>query len=474
MSRVLLPRLLLDAGLADVATLGLATSIAAEADVSLVHALCRWRLVSAVALCDVFVDLVHQRPFDLDSVVEFPAIAGVHRQLCARLRVLPVWSRNGVLGLGLTDPTDDGAVDQVVRACGLSVDRLLVNDDALERALRRAFAPGDSRAPPPSSPPPSSGLTAMPGLSRSATAPMPGVAQVAHAARVAPALTSPFSLRTSKAGSMDVVLGEPSSIDLFGLAEVAGSAMFMDVVDPTMVSFAPISPLASLSGSTPTRTPPHRTMTPDAATMPMRAPPGAPPPGLSVEPDVGFVSDAKLLRGGRGNLPADELSMQRDETREVDRRDTAALLNDATWDGTGALQVVQVVASDDRTIPDDSLMFLMRVLVVADGATALALSARLRPRIKQLAVVPMAQAIPTLQERRFDEIVVVDPPDTVAGSQVLATIAARAKNGAVIFTGISDFARLPGVRSSWPLPPTTAEICDRVVEVLSKRAHGEA
>lgn len=165
-------------------------------------------------------------------------------------------------------------------------------------------------------------------------------------------------------------------------------------------------------------------------------------------------------------------------TREVDLRDTAALLapNESTHTATAAsppLQIVMAVASDDRTIPDDSLMFLMRVLVVAENDVAAMMTARLQPRIKQLAVMPLPQALAAVEQRRYDEVVVVAPPNTVSGSQQLATLAARAKNGVVIFTSISDFARLPGVRQSLPLPPSTQDVCDQVAELLRKRAHGE-
>jgi class 3 adenylate cyclase len=111
--------------------------------------------------------------------------------------------------------------------------------------------------------------------------------------------------------------------------------------------------------------------------------------------------------------------------------------------------------------------------VVADGDAADIMTRRLRPRIKQLAVLPLDQALGAVEQRRYDEIVVVAPPNTVSGSQQLATLAARAKNGVVIFTDISDFARLPGVRQAVPLPTSSNAVCEQVAELLRKRAHGE-
>lgn len=447
-ARVVLPRLLLDAGLADVATLGLATSIAAEADVAMVHALCRWRLVAPRALCAAFAAALEMRTVELDD----PAIAPVEppplpRALCVRLRVLPVWRRGQVLGLGMSDPTDDDAVDQVVRASGLSVERLLVNDDALERAVRRRFpveprpisssgtttgTPSHTPTPTPRVPPQAPALPSLLPTSSSSSS-LPGLAR-APRPEPPPALTTVGAV-PSMSVSMDVVLGEPSGFDVFGPGPETSQQ------DPSLDSYAPLA-----------TTPLERSPSVRVPFTPPTPPPGAPPP-----PRLPYLDEA---------------------TREVDLRDTAALLapNESTHTATDAsppLQVVMAVPSDDRTVPDDSLMFLMRVLIVAENDAGAVLTARLRPRIKQLAVLPLSQALAAVEQRRYDEVVVVAPPNTVSGSQQLATLAARAKNGVVIFTTISDFGRLPGVRLSLPLPSSTHEVCDQVAELLRKRAHGE-
>ncbi|HEY1098607.1 MAG TPA: hypothetical protein VGF99_06750, partial [Myxococcota bacterium] len=233
MARVLLPRLLIDAGLADIATLGLATSIAAEADVALVHALCRWRLVSSSALCATLANALRLPITAVDTVADTHLAAAaasstLSRPLCTRLRVLPLWTSGGVLGLGMTDPGDDGAVEQVVRACGLSVERLLVDDDALDRGLRRAFVDDATKTPPTSTTPPPSFMAPPPTTMTPPTLPTPD--PFGEAINAPPAvLTTVEPLPGFASGfehSLDVVHGEPSAFEPFD-----ESAEFVDPLD---------------------------------------------------------------------------------------------------------------------------------------------------------------------------------------------------------------------------------------------------
>jgi hypothetical protein len=425
-ARVVLPRLLLDAGLADMATLGLATSIAAEADVAVVHALCRWRLVAPRALCAAFAAALELRVVELDD----PALAPVEppplpRALCVRLRVLPVWRRGQVLGLGMSDPTDDEAVDQVVRSCGVSVERLLVNDDALERALRRRF-PVEPR-------PISSSGTVTSTPTPTPTPKSPHASQAPMLTTVMPTVSSPVS--SSSMSAKTVVAGASVSIEAPGGPSVFGPGPVSQ--DPSLDSHVPV---------TTTPLPSER-----APSMRVAVSKPTPPPGAGPAPPARHDEAARPGRGPAAPVP-----------NEHPPADTTA---------SPPLQMMP--ASDDRTIPDDSLMFLMRVLVVAEKDVATVITPLLRPRIKQLLVVPLAQALVALEQRRYDEVIVVAPPDTVSGSQQLATLATRAKKGVVIFTTIGDFARLPGVRQALPLPSSTHEVCHQVAELLRKRAHGE-
>lgn len=149
------------------ALLGMATRIAAEGDVSLVHALVRWRLVQAGELARALADGTGLAVKRIDQV-QGPLLIPLPRVTCARLRIIPVWRRSDVVGLGMADPTDDGAAIEVARTFGVQVERLLIDDDDLDLALRRVFgwagAPSISPTAPPSlsAPPTITGPTAAP------------------------------------------------------------------------------------------------------------------------------------------------------------------------------------------------------------------------------------------------------------------------------------------------------------------------
>jgi hypothetical protein len=144
-----LARVLLESGLLDVTWLGKATAIATEANVPLAHALTRWKLLETRALAQALAKATGLAVVDVD-VVTGAAVVPMQRQACHRLRVVPLALEGATLTLGMSDPTDDDAVLQVEEALHLRVQRVLVDDDALERCLRRVFQkPGDEiRAPP--------------------------------------------------------------------------------------------------------------------------------------------------------------------------------------------------------------------------------------------------------------------------------------------------------------------------------------
>lgn len=411
--RVVLPRLLLDANLADMSTLGMAAGIAAEGDVSLVHALVRWRLVPAAALCRALAGALGLTPTSLAA--HGPGLpVPMRRAVCARLRVLPVWQRAGVLGLAMSDPTDDGAVAEITSQTGLSIERLLVDDDDLERCLRRCFASdGEALAP--------------------ATAPPARAPQ-----------------------AMSVVLGEPSVIDQ--QIPDAASMMFVDAVSVPMGSPSELGEFEGQASGVFTNDtidiPMHRPRV--APTVPPLSPPrprsGAPIPALSAMPHLD------------------------DPTREVDMRDAAALLADATIVGGNAVAVAAAVVpaqpSDDRTVPSDDVLSLMRVLVIADDLAGPTVRQSLAGRLKHLEVVALHVAGSAMDKSRYDEVVIVDPPGSVMGSQLVAGIAARAKRGVVILTNTADLGRLPGVRETIAFGGDGAAVGDLLLGVLSRRAHG--
>jgi hypothetical protein len=428
--RVVLPRLLLDANLADISSLGMAAGIAAEGDVSLVHALVRWRLVPAAALCKALAGALALAPVslaDLGPGLPLP----MRRAVCARLRVLPVWRRAGVLGLAMSDPTDDGAVAELTNQTGLSVERLLVDDDDLERCLRRCFASdGEALAAVKSSPPQPPRQPPHPGPDQ--TVPM--------AAARAPQ-------------AMRVVLGEPSVIDQ--QIPDAASMMFVDAVSISMGSSP--SEIGEFEGQT------SGVFTSDTIDIPMHRP--------RVAPTVPPLSPQRSRTGSP--VPALSAMPHLDDlTREVDMRDAAALLADATIVGGNAAAVVPAQASDDRTVPSDDVLSLMRVLVVADDVAGPTIRQSLAGRLKHLEVVPLHVAGSAMDKSRYDEVVIVDPPSSVMGSQLVAGIAARAKRGVVVLTNTADIGRLPGVRETVAFGGDGVAVGDLLLGVLSRRAHG--
>jgi len=427
--RIVLPRLLLDANLADISTLGMAAGIAAEGDVSLVHALVRWRLVPAAALCRALAGALGLTPASL--ALHGPGLpVPMRRAVCARLRVLPVWQRAGVLGLAMSDPTDDGAVADITSQTGLPIERLLVDDDDLERCLRRCFASdGEALAP--------------------ATSPAPHHPGTAAGSGSEPTVRAPQA--------MSVVLGEPSVIDQ--QIPDAASMMFVDAVSVPMGS---PSEIGEFEGQT------SGVFTNDTIDIPMHRP--------RIAPIVPPLSPPRPRNGA----PVPALSTMPhldDPTREVDMRDAAALLADATIVGgnaaaAAAASVSVAQASDDRTVPSDDVLSLMRVLVVADDLAGGTIRQSLAGRLKLLEVLALHLAGTAMDKGRYDEVVIVDPPGSVMGSQLVAGIAARAKRGVVVVTNTADLGRLPGVRETIPFGGDGAAVGDLLLGILSRRAHG--
>jgi hypothetical protein len=169
-SLVSLARVLVDAGLTDSAWLGRATAIANEADVPMVHALTRWRLIDPQSLASALAAATGLPLTDLSSAQGPPPVS-MSRTACHRLRVLPLAVDGAVLALAMSDPTDEDTCAEVEEGTQLSVERVLVNDDDLEAALRRVYArPGDERR--------LTGLNALPTTSSHQSFPGVGLAVV--------------------------------------------------------------------------------------------------------------------------------------------------------------------------------------------------------------------------------------------------------------------------------------------------------
>jgi type IV pilus assembly protein PilB len=77
---------------------------------------------------------------DLDSLsIDSDVTRLVSEKLLAKHRVLPMFRRGKRLFLGVSDPTDQHAIDEIKFQTGMSVDAVIVEDDKLQKAVDKAI-----------------------------------------------------------------------------------------------------------------------------------------------------------------------------------------------------------------------------------------------------------------------------------------------------------------------------------------------
>ncbi len=85
---------------------------------------------------------------DLDSLsIDSEVTRLVSDKLLAKHRVLPMFRRGKRLFLGVSDPTDLHAIDEIKFQTGLSVDAVIVEDDKLQKAVDKAIEQVESQMP---------------------------------------------------------------------------------------------------------------------------------------------------------------------------------------------------------------------------------------------------------------------------------------------------------------------------------------
>jgi type IV pilus assembly protein PilB len=85
---------------------------------------------------------------DLDAlVVDLEAVRAVSDKLLAKHRVLPLFKRGKRLFLGVADPTNLHAIDEIKFQCGLGIEAIVVEDDKLQRLLDKAIEQVDTTMP---------------------------------------------------------------------------------------------------------------------------------------------------------------------------------------------------------------------------------------------------------------------------------------------------------------------------------------
>jgi type IV pilus assembly protein PilB len=86
--------------------------------------------------------------FDLNALsIDLEAVRAVSDKLLAKHRVLPLFKRGKRLFLGVADPTNLHAIDEIKFQCGLGVEAIVVEDDKLQRLLDKAIEQVDTAMP---------------------------------------------------------------------------------------------------------------------------------------------------------------------------------------------------------------------------------------------------------------------------------------------------------------------------------------
>ena len=87
--------------------------------------------------------------FDLESVnTDLEIVRLVTDKLLAKHRVLPLFKRGKRIFLGVADPTNLHAIDEIKFQTGLGVEAVVVEDDKLQRAVDKAIEQFDAQMPP--------------------------------------------------------------------------------------------------------------------------------------------------------------------------------------------------------------------------------------------------------------------------------------------------------------------------------------
>ena len=86
--------------------------------------------------------------FDLDALsIDLEAVRMVSDKLLAKHRVLPLFRRGKRLFLGVADPTNLHAIDEIKFQTSLAVEAIVVEDDKLQRKLDKAIEQFDTQMP---------------------------------------------------------------------------------------------------------------------------------------------------------------------------------------------------------------------------------------------------------------------------------------------------------------------------------------
>jgi type IV pilus assembly protein PilB len=143
-----LPQRLVQDGVVDESGMHAALQAAAEKKTSFVTQLIaggavKSRDIAITAAAEYGVPL-----FDLDALsVDLDAVRTVSDKLLAKHRVLPLFKRGKRLFLGVADPTNLHAIDEIKFQTSLAVEAIVVEDDKLQKKLDKAIEQFDNQMP---------------------------------------------------------------------------------------------------------------------------------------------------------------------------------------------------------------------------------------------------------------------------------------------------------------------------------------
>src|SRR5664279_1083947 len=135
-----LPQRLVQDGVVDESGMHAALSAASEKRTSFVTQLiaagaATARDIAVAAASEYGVPLL-----DLNSLtIDIDTVRVVADKLLVKHRVLPLFKRGKRLFLGVADPTNQHAIDEVKFQTGLAVEAIVVEDDKLQKALDKAI-----------------------------------------------------------------------------------------------------------------------------------------------------------------------------------------------------------------------------------------------------------------------------------------------------------------------------------------------
>ncbi|MEJ2602343.1 MAG: type IV-A pilus assembly ATPase PilB [Gammaproteobacteria bacterium] len=141
-----LPRRLVQDGIVAEEVVHQAADAARSATTSLVAYLVAERLADARAIAIAASHEFGVPLLDLDAIeVDLDSVRTVDQKLLGKHRVIPLILRGKRLFIGVSDPTDLQAIDEIKFQTGLRVDPVVVEQDKLEDKLNRALEAVDTR-----------------------------------------------------------------------------------------------------------------------------------------------------------------------------------------------------------------------------------------------------------------------------------------------------------------------------------------